>query len=63
MVKWSITLDVPHTWTRPWTIALPLTRDNQPCRATSATRATTRLGHILSAARADERAATQKTQK
>ena len=60
MVKWSITLDDPHTWTRPWTIALPLTRDNQPVPSYECHEGNYALGHILSAARADERAATQK---
>ena len=26
-IEWSITLDDPHTWTRPWTYGMQLTRD------------------------------------
>ena len=29
-VKWAVTVDDPTTWTRPWTFAMPLTRDDQP---------------------------------
>jgi len=27
-VQWSVTADDPHTWTRPWTFAMSLTKDN-----------------------------------
>ncbi len=27
-VQWSVTLDDAHTWTRPWTFAMNLTKDN-----------------------------------
>ena len=28
-IEWTATLDDPKTWTRPWTIAMPLTADPQ----------------------------------
>jgi hypothetical protein len=27
-VEWSVTLDDPHTWPRPWTFAMNLTKDS-----------------------------------
>jgi hypothetical protein len=27
MLKWEVTVDDPQTWTRPWTFAMPLTKD------------------------------------
>ena len=43
-VEWSITLDDPDTWARPWTFAMRLTQVTRPSRpsSTPATRATTR---------------------
>jgi len=29
-IEWTATIDDPATWTRPWTIAMPLTRDRHP---------------------------------
>jgi hypothetical protein len=26
-VEWTVTIDDPSTWTRPWTFAVPLTKD------------------------------------
>jgi hypothetical protein len=28
MLKWEVTVNDPQTWTRPWTFALPLTKDS-----------------------------------
>jgi hypothetical protein len=28
-VRWSVTVDDPTTWTRPWTLAMPLTLDEK----------------------------------
>src|SRR5205823_5855334 len=28
-LEWSVTLDDPHTWVRPWTFAMNLTRDEK----------------------------------
>ena len=29
-VEWSVTVDDPKTWTRPWTFAMHLTKDDEP---------------------------------
>ena len=58
-IDWSVTVDKPSTWTRPWTFAIPLTRDagqdwifEYACHE-----ANYGIAHILSGARATERAA------
>jgi hypothetical protein len=57
-VQWSVTLDDPETWTEPWTITMPLTRDDSvPTVFEYACHEGNRgLRNILSAARAEERA-------
>jgi hypothetical protein len=58
VVEWTVTVDDPKTWTRPWTIQLPLKRDEgygmfeYACHEGNYA-----LFNILSGARADERAA------
>ena len=43
IVEWSITLDDPDTWARPWTFAMNLTQDERSRpSSTPATKATTR---------------------
>ena len=57
-VQWQVTIDDPDTWTRPWTFTMPLTRDDtQPVFEYGCHEANLGLEHILSAARAEERAA------
>jgi hypothetical protein len=57
-VEWSVTADDPHTWTRPWTFAMTLTRDdNQPVFEYACHEGNHGLYDILSAARAEEAAA------
>jgi len=57
-VEWSVTVDDPHTWTRPWTFAMTLTRDdNQPVFEYACHEGNHGLYDILSAARAEEAAA------
>jgi hypothetical protein len=57
-VKWSVTVDDPETWTKPWTFAMPLTLDHtQPVLEYSCHEGNLGLANILSAARSDERAA------
>ena len=57
-VTWSVTLDDPTTWTRPWTFAMPLTMDDtQPVLEYSCHEGNLGLRNILSAARAEERKA------
>jgi hypothetical protein len=59
-VSWSVTVDDPKTWTRPWTFAMPLTRDaTQPVLEYGCHEGNLGLRNILSAARAEEKAAAE----
>ena len=56
-VRWSVTVDDPSTWTRPWTFSMPLTENNkEPLMPYECHEGNYGLRNILSAARADERA-------
>ena len=57
-IDWSLTVENPSNWTRPWTFAIPLTRDDgqkwifeYACHE-----ANYGIAHILSGARAKEKA-------
>jgi hypothetical protein len=56
MLEWSVTVDDPSTWTRPWTFAMNLTRkdDSQQPFEYACHEGNYGLANILSAARADE---------
>jgi hypothetical protein len=54
-IEWTATLDDPKTWTRPWTIAMPLTADPNPIFPFECHEHNYGLRNILSAARAAER--------
>jgi hypothetical protein len=54
-IDWTATVDDPKTWTRPWTIAMPLTADPHPILAFECHEHNYGLINILSAARAAER--------
>ena len=57
-VRWRVTVDDPQTWTRPWTFAMPLTlNDGEPLQLYECHEGNYGLKNILSAARAEERAA------
>ncbi len=56
-VRWSVTIDDPTTWTRPWTFSLPLTADPVPVPHYECHEGNYGLPNILSAARAEEAAA------
>lgn len=58
-VKWSVTVDDPATWTKPWTFALPLTREEGPVLEYSCHEGNRGLMNILSAARAEEKKAAE----
>jgi hypothetical protein len=60
-VRWAVTVDDPQTWTKPWTFAMPLTRDSTPLPAYECHEGNYGLRNILSAARADERRAVTTT--
>jgi hypothetical protein len=57
-VQWSVTVDDPTTWTRPWTFELDLTQDSgESPLEYSCHEGNYAMFNILSGARADERAA------
>ena len=58
-IKWTATLDDPTTWTRPWTLGMPLTADPQGVLAYDCHEGNYGLRNILSAARAEDRAREQ----
>ena len=55
-VEWSVTVDDPSTWTRPWTFAMTLTKkdDSQQPFEYACHEGNYGLANILSAARAEE---------
>jgi hypothetical protein len=55
-VRWTVTIDDPGTWTRPWTFSLPLTADPNPVPHYECHEGNYGLRNILSAARAEEAA-------
>jgi len=55
-LQWSVTVDDPETWTRPWTFSMPLTDDPNPLPLYECHEGNYGLQNILSAARAEERA-------
>jgi hypothetical protein len=55
-LRWTVTVDDPKTWTRPWTFSLPLTADPNPLPLYECHEGNYGLKNILSAARAEERA-------
>ncbi len=56
MVAWTVTIDDPQTWTRPWTIAVPWTEDDsQPIFEYACHEGNYGLRNILSAGRSDDR--------
>jgi hypothetical protein len=60
-VKWAVTVDDPKTWTKPWTFSMPLTMDDsQPVLEYGCHEGNYGLRGILSAARAEEKAADEK---
>jgi hypothetical protein len=53
-VRWTVTVEDPLTWTRPWTFSLPLTADDNPVPSYECHEGNYGLKNILSAARAEE---------
>ena len=62
VIEWSMTVDDPETWVKPWTFAMRLTADpDQPLFEYACHEGNYAMRNILSAARAEEaRAAGQK---
>ena len=54
-IRWTATIDDPTTWTRPWTMGLPLTADRQGVMAFECHEGNYGMRNILSAARAGDR--------
>jgi hypothetical protein len=55
-IEWSVTVEDPSTWTRPWTFAIPLTRtDKEPVFEYACHEGNQGITNILSGARAAER--------
>jgi hypothetical protein len=54
-VRWTVTVNDPRTWTKPWTFSLPLTADPNPVPLYECHEGNYGLKNILSAARAEER--------
>jgi hypothetical protein len=56
-LQWTVTIDDPTTWRRPWTFALPLTLNpSEPLQLYECHDGNCGLRNILSTARAEERA-------
>ena len=56
-VEWAVTVDDPSTWSRPWTFAMPLTRnDDEAIFEYACHEGNLAMPHLLSAARAAEAA-------
>jgi hypothetical protein len=53
-LEWSVTLDDPATWTRSWTFAMNLTRDQGQVFEYACHEGNYGLANILSAARAED---------
>jgi hypothetical protein len=57
-VRWSVTVEDPKTWTKPWTFSMPLTmNDSEPIMLYECHEGNYGLRNILSAARAEEHGA------
>jgi hypothetical protein len=55
-MEWTVTVDDPSTWTRPWTFSMPLTRtETEPVLEFACHEGNYAVRHILSGARAVER--------
>jgi len=63
-VEWSVTVDDPTTWTRPWTFAMPLTRnDREAIFEYGCHEGNRAMANLLSAARAQEKATAEAASK
>jgi hypothetical protein len=60
-IRYEITVDDPTTWTKPWTVMIPLRRSDDLIYEYACHEGNTGLAGILNGARADERAAEKTT--
>jgi hypothetical protein len=56
-LKYEITIDDPETWTKPWSLMIPLQHSAEPVYEYACHEGNTGLAGILAGARADEKAA------
>ena len=57
-LDWRVTIDDPHTWTKPWTFAMPLTVSNEePVYEYACHEGNYAVRNMLSATRAEDKAA------
>jgi len=60
-IEWSVTVNDPATWTKPWTFSMPLTQtDAEPVLEFACHEGNYALPHILSGARAAEASSRQR---
>jgi hypothetical protein len=59
-LKYEITIDDPGTWSRPWSLMIPLQRSSDPVYEYACHEGNEGLAGILAGARAEEAAATKK---
>jgi len=63
-IRWSVTVEDPAMWTRPWTFSMPLTENNsEVMQQYECHEGNYGLRNILSAARAEERQASEAVSK
>jgi len=56
ILEWTVTIDDPSTWTRPWTFSLPLTmNDREPVMEYACHEGNYAMHNMLSGSRAEER--------
>jgi hypothetical protein len=59
-LKYEITIDDPGTWTKPWSLMIPLRHSDEPVYEYACHEGNSGLAGILSGARAEEAAAAKK---
>jgi hypothetical protein len=61
IIEWSVTVDDPTTWTRPWTFSMPLTlNDKEPLYEYACHEGNYAINNILSGSRASEAAQSER---
>ena len=58
VLQYEITIDDPGTWTKPWSLTIPLRHSSHPVLEYACHEGNVGLAGILAGARADEKAAT-----
>ena len=61
-LKYEITIDDPDTWTKPWSLMIPLRRSSDPYLEYACHEGNYGLAGVLAGARAGERAAESASQ-